>query len=802
MDYYYRTVKTLSKITLDSIFSKYCHIIFFNFIGLYLFLFLTPCIALSSEKFDAGFLKDNPDKPWHIVADEINYDEKTFQYIAEGNVVISKNDMRLNADHIRFDHKTMDAAATGNVVLSSMGNVISGTKMEINLNTKTGTMYNGKAFFKKENFHISGSRICKTGDQTYTIDKATFSTCDGDHPAWKITGRRLKITIEGYGFISHAALWAKRIPALYTPFFAFPVKLKRQTGLLPPGIGWSDRKGVEYAQPFYWAINESSDATIYAHHMSSRGNKLGMEYRYTLGDITKGTFMYDYLDDRRVDDGTPGSSEDWGYEDDDELRPNQSRYWFRMKHNQELPGGFLGRMDIDIVSDQDYLHEFKNGHTGFNSTKDYFAKEFNREIDDYDDTERINSLYVGKNWSTYSLNIEGRWYDNVINRRWRDIDTTLQKLPVMEFNGSKQKIPVTPLYFDLDSEYTYFYSADGNRGHRIDIHPRFYLPLKFKNFFSFEPSIGIEETAWSIDEYDESSRIEKKTYNRQLYDIKLDMSTEVYNVFKINTDFIDSIKHTIRPQIIYEYVPDKNQDRFPSFDSLDRIEKKNLITCSITNAFTSKSLNTPEKDKEKNPATGEDENYADNQIKPKNYTYRQFCRFKLEQSYDVNESREDDKAEFADKENKRPFSPVYGEFEFDPVKYLSIRSDAEWSIYENEFETRNIAVRLSDKRGDKLFFEHRYARNENRNIYTEFLFKFSDRFWVFLEHERNQREAEDIKSGVGLLYISQCWSINFGCLKEEDDIKYAFMINLYGLGGFGKPSIIQNMFKNPFESKR
>ena len=41
--------------------------------------------------------------------------------------------------------------------------------------------------------------------------------------------------------------------------------------------------------------------------------------------------MGDYLRDRQVDNGLGNSTTDWGYTGDDYLRPNEDRYWFRMK---------------------------------------------------------------------------------------------------------------------------------------------------------------------------------------------------------------------------------------------------------------------------------------------------------------------------------------------------------------------------------------------------------------------------------------------------------------------------------------
>ena len=736
--------------------------------------------TLAEEQFRR--FQDDPNKPWHIVADEISYDDKTNHYIARGNVIITKNDKNLSADFIRFDQKTMKVFAEGNVMMTVGEDFLSSSSMEMNLDDETGTLYDGTIFLQENHFYIKGNKIQKVGKDSYTADKVSITSCDGDSPAWKITGRDLKVTVEGYGFLSHAALWAKKVPVLYSPFLAFPAKLKRQSGLLMPQFGYSDRKGAEYIQPLYWAINESSDATFYSHFMGYRGEKLGLEYRYVLDDRSKGTLMYDYLNDREIDDGSFDSSEKWGYEDDDYLRTNSDRYWFRMKHDQALPFGFFAKLDIDFVSDQDYLYEFRDGYTGFYATEDYFDKNFGRGLDEYDDPVRINRLNLNKIWSLYSLNAEARWYDNVILRSQNEPDPTLQKLPFIEFNGIKQKILKSPFYFDLDSEYIHFYSLDGERGHWIDAHSTLYLPYSFNNYFTVEPSIGVRETVWNVDDVykNGNSILDKKTQSREMYDIKVDFSSEIDNIFQLKGESIERIKHSIAPQIVYEYIPEdqdipeKDQDEFPGIYDLVRIEKKNLLTYSITNTLTSRSKQNTEK-KDTHPI---DNIHSDENNEPNNYSYNQFCRFKLEQSYDINIGKDQDP-------DTEPFSPIYGELKLVPNRYLSLQADAEWSQYESRFISHNVATIIKDTRGDKLFVGYRYQRDINESIYTNLFLKVSGGLSVFADYERNISDDKDIRSGMGFLYETQCWSFNFHYIKEEYENKFEFMINLAGIGDFG-----------------
>ncbi|MBW2200025.1 MAG: LPS-assembly protein LptD [Deltaproteobacteria bacterium] len=756
------------------------NVLFFHFfwknticLAVLLFILSATVVFPSDEAYDHFFKGDDPDAPWHINADEIDYDQKEEQYIARGHVTITKNSKTIEADFIRFNHKTMDIFATGHVLIATGTDLLTATSLEMNLKDEIGTLYNGTLFYRANHFYLKGNTIKKIGKDTFTIDKGSITTCDGDHPAWKITGRNLKVTIEGYGTVNHAALRVKNIPVLYAPYLAFPVKLKRQSGFLTPQIGYSDRKGAQYVQPFFWAINDQSDATFYGHLMQSRGIQWGLEYRYVLDDMSKGTLMFDILDDRKIDDGTGDSSKKWGYENDDLLRPNSDRYWFRMKNNQALPLGFTAKIDLDVVSDQDYLQEFKYGYTGFDATKSYYDEFFGRAIDGYDDPIRVNSLNINKIWPQYSLNAEARWYDDARQGPRNDTETSLQNLPFITFNGSKQPILKTPLYFDLKSSYAYFFRETGDKAQRADVYPRLYLPYSVQSYFFFEPSIGVRGTVWHLDQDEAASSNKDWESYRGMYDLKLDLSTEFFQVYPFKGVKIDRFKHKVRPRIVYDYTPNQFQDNFPFFDSIDRIDRQNVLTYSLTNTFISRSRRYQTQPNGPPKTIPED---AKKQELP-DYSYAQPCRIELEQQYDFNKANEND---------PEPLSPIYGKLQLEPARYLSLQADANWSVYDTAFMSHNLAVILRDNRGDRAFIEHRYKRDTSESIYTDLTVEISRRLSTNITYERNIQDGKNIKTGLGFLYRAQCWSLILQYINEAEDRKYAFMINLHGLGGYGQ----------------
>lgn len=771
--------------------------------------FAPPARGIDGDALGGG----DPDEPWHISADTISYDDRARRYVAGGNVRISRGAVRLTADHVRFDHRSMDADASGHVVLVSGRDVLIGDRIDINLQNQVGTLTRGTIFLEENHFYIRGDIIEKLGEDTYAAERASVSTCDGEAPAWKITGRNLKVTLDGYGVVRHAALWARNMPVLYSPVFVFPAKRERQTGLLPPEFGTSSRKGTFYTQPFFWAIDEQSDLTYAPQYLGARGVRNNLEYRYIRDAASRGTIMADYLRDREVDDGQGSNSQDWGYEDDDFLRPNRDRYWLRMKHDQGLPFGFTGRIDLDIASDQDYLTEFRNDYGGFTETEDYFLDTYGRGLDDYNDPIRTNQGIITRQWDAFSLNGGVIWLDDT-TRRWKDdvadgpkLDTQLQRLPLIRFDAMRQPLGDSPLLFNMDTEGTYFYSQDNTRATRIDLHPRVTWPLRAGRALYIEPSAGLRQTAWFVNDFQGSGTGEadkdRNTY-RTLYDLKLDVSSEFSKVFDLDGASWQAVRHSVLPRVVYEYIPDKDQDEHPAFfqqtpdgkfvrddlddpdkstaldDGINRIDPLNRITYSLSNNFTSKTLA---------PSSAED-----GAEKPPVARYHDFLRVKLEQSYDIREARGSDRR---DPERKRPFSPIRGELEYLPSRYLTLKADAEFDVYDRRLVSRNLTAVLSSPRGDELLLSYRFAEEGFRfnrkdvsdeaieSLYGRLRLKLPFRFTAYASNEYDFERSQRIETTLGLVYEAQCWSLDVRYKDEDEDQEISFLINLYGLGPIG-----------------
>lgn len=725
------------------------------FIFFYWLVTLTCALAVSAPE-------DPREISWNISALMVTYDNERELYIAEDEVVITGGKTRLEADYVEFSNTTKEAFAQGNVLLISGNDTITCNAMKINLLTEMGTINQGTIFIQESNFYISGEKLRKTGEFTYDAKKGTITSCDGETPDWKITGKNIKVSIDGYGQASHAALWAKKMPVLYSPYLVFPVKNKRQTGFLVPRIHNSDRKGFGYEQPLYFAISRNTDATLYADYMSDRGVKVAGEYRYVLAPESKGMMVMDYLEDRKIDDGT-AATKDYSYSSTPQ-RTNSDRYWFRMKHDQALPNEFKAKLDIDVVSDADYLHEFKEGLTGFDATNENFEAMFGRSLDEYDDTTRKNSLLVTRGWSNYNLNIQALWYDDVIARRQKTDDTTLQTLPSIELDSTRNKIGESGFYYTLDSEFRSFYRKDTTvtlvDGQRADFYPKLYYPTKLGKAFAFEPYVGVRGTAWNTKDFTDTYGNDDDIRYRGLYDMGAALSTTINKVFSLNNGFAEKLQHEIVPKLEYGFQPNVVQDDLPYFDTLDDLEEKNLVTWSLTNTFTSRtSVLQPDG--------------------TQSSQYKELGWFKLYQDYDIKNERDDDNA------TDKPWQDLKLKYEFNPFHYLSTDGDIALDPYNRHFTEVKVGAAIKDNRGDSIYTAYRYSTNASHTWYTRFTGQITDYLKAYYSFESDLDREDTIESRVGILVQKECWGLALEFKEESADKSVAFMVTLRGIGEFG-----------------
>jgi LPS-assembly protein len=227
------------------------------------------------------------DEPVTFSADQVEYDKDKSLVTATGHVEAWQNGHVLRADKVTFDRNTGVAAATGNVVLLEPdGEVMFADYAEMQNNMNDGILKDVRALLE-QNGRLAANGAQRTGGQINEMSKVVYSVCnacstDPSRPLlWQIRAASAVQDLEHKRIeYRDATLDMFGVPVAYFPYFwhADP-SVKRMSGILPPVIGNSSNIGAYFGQPYYWVIDDQSDATFIPMITSRSGPQMSAEYR-------------------------------------------------------------------------------------------------------------------------------------------------------------------------------------------------------------------------------------------------------------------------------------------------------------------------------------------------------------------------------------------------------------------------------------------------------------------------------------------------------------------------------------------
>ena len=209
---------------------------------------------------------------------------------AKGNVEVRRGKTLFGADSVELDRTARRLRAKGSVFLRDPLYRLRASGLEMDLMDETGTILDADVFIEENNLSLSGSRVEKFVGQAYAVEDGLFTTClcEGGAPPWRIGAREIRLDQDGRAAADEVTFYVYDVPVLYLPYASFPSVAERATGLLFPSFGWSDRAGLLYRQPFFWAIDKSNDVTInLAVESKARAGFTG-QYRTVLNARTEG----------------------------------------------------------------------------------------------------------------------------------------------------------------------------------------------------------------------------------------------------------------------------------------------------------------------------------------------------------------------------------------------------------------------------------------------------------------------------------------------------------------------------------
>lgn len=244
------------------------------------------------------------DQPVFYQADTAEYNRDTGIVTLAGHVDIWQGDRDLRADKVTYDRNTGVAAATGHVVLLEPdGQVLFAEYAELSQGMKEGILRGMRAQLA-ENGKLAANGARRTDAQVNELSRVIYSTCNvcAQHPdrplLWDIRARSAIQDVPDKRIeYSDAVVDIYGVPVAYFPYFTQPdPSAKRASGFLVPSIGDSKYLGPFVEVPYFWVIDDSTDATVAPVLATQTGPAMNAQFRHRFdnGTVTvNGSIAYD-----------------------------------------------------------------------------------------------------------------------------------------------------------------------------------------------------------------------------------------------------------------------------------------------------------------------------------------------------------------------------------------------------------------------------------------------------------------------------------------------------------------------------
>lgn len=779
----------------------------------------------------ASFVQVQHQGPVDITGKSFVYNYKADAFVVSGNAVVRQRNSILTADEIDLLRPQHMLHAKGDVHMVDPLGYVDASEARMNLSDESADLSNATITNKDKTYRLAGKKVQKLLGQRYAVLHGFFTTCgcDTGTPDWSITADQMDVHMGETAHARGARFNILGYPVMYLPFAVFPADTDRSSGLLSPRLGESGLRGFQLVQPYYWAINKSSDATFALDLETSQRVGGLAEYR-----LLSGADNYFVLD---------------GAFYDEHLRSNANRARDIVDTQIADPSIPLDRYDVIAMARQHLTPDLVVYGDALTVSDSLLLREMNvwtlsRTIgpgtafpSNFQTMRGAPSDFgILDSYENGFARIEGTWNQDLIQPQ----KFALQSLPQILLSGRKE-LAGGLAYTDYDFEGDNFWRADGQSGVRLDLNPRLTVPWRLGDYLYGYGSVGLRETV-----YDTSGHTIRTIpvgtqgllYNngltlgplgqgglqsREMIYANAGVGTEIEKVYDLNWESVEKIKHTIEPFATYSYVPEVKQSQLPLFDQVDRIEARSLISYGFTSRIYAK-LPARRPSQQAQGTSPADE--SDVQNAPSFSPFRarssingssveELFRFTLRQAYDADHAVTKGSSRFSDLDLNGLVFPTRvwsmgGQLGYSPrtagIHYASAYLSFQpwWTnnvskLYFAKAETGSflqlsynyIAPGPSAKPGVNAGFSQFMALRAYYDLFDRMGVYYAPSY-DFVTHKMLSQEY-----GVRIKSPCDCWAFDMGVTKtvNPSETQFQFQLTLGGIGSVGQSPFGRNPFQ-------
>lgn len=728
-----------------------------------------------------------------------------------GGVIMSRGGVQFQADTAQVNLDTKEADLNGHVLFTDPFGSLSCDSAKMNIDLETGSCINSKFLIENGGYLVRARESFKRSETVYDLDQALLTTCrcaDGSKAPWNIHCSGGSIEEEGYARTSNTWIDMHGVPFFYSPYFIFPAKSERASGLLAPQFGYGSEDGLALKLPLFAVLDDSSDMTVspFIESKTRYGSGLELRRAFSKRHNFEGRIIYSDESER---DGELRGTNVSGLADpefDEHRFGAYVEHGWRNDKEAKIPLGWS--TEVHYVSDDLFLREIEDDDIG-QSNANYIT------------SQTLASAYL----NDYVAAELGAEYNQALSGD--DDDLVFQRVPEARIIGSKSFRPFgyNPYGFKVvpgaQALLTNFVRKEGYDGLRGDLSPGVRMPFHYKNYLTSDVTFALHETRYDLRDEDDpgSGAPLDSSQDRALFTAGWQVSTALERVFELPEKNILStltslgsrnqenrlrrVKQVIEPFVKYSFVPGTDQEDLPLFDSYDRIRQRSLFSFGARTSLLGRFLPlhpggeaitelTPmvrdlpligsEAALEESglPAESDLSGNALKDVPIRKGEMREIAFLQVRESYDYTENQKDLDP------NRRSWSDVAVEFGVLPSPNFALRFDSNYDAEELQFSSWGAGIDFRDDRGDRLGARYSFIDDQIGQLEGHLELVLGERLSLGYYGRFDERESEFIENAVALRVKSacSCWHVDFGFSDKLNPDREQFLVT-FALGGLG-----------------
>ena len=660
----------------------------------------------------------------HVVADKARAFADGIT-VFSGKVVLTYGTETVHAQRIRFNRRTNAFTAIGHVrVTNARGGELRAHYLHMNRATGRGVARAARFVLPGSNARGRAVMVILRSRHKSDIKDTRYTMCPEGTKVWYIDADRLHLNYtKDVGIATNARVYFHGVPIFYWPYLSFPISSKRKSGFLPPRYGTASNSGIMLSIPYYWNLAPNYDLTTTPEIMTRRGVLFRNHFRY-LGLGYSGSDRIDYIPVDRVYGGP--------------------RYALHIAHNQVFNPYWWASINYNRVSDPAFYTDF--------SANFALASQI--------DLPQLGAVgYSGRHLRLQVTSSAYQLLDTSIGAAYKPYE----ELPGLFLNARGTAKP-NRLHYRLKASAARFLGGGTPPADRLDLEPALSYPWRWPAGF-ITPRLAVRETDYWI--------AGQPTIHRTTPIASLSDGLVFERTLK------GGGRQTLEPELSYLYVPYRNQQGIPFFDTAP-------APFTYTNLFRTNSFFGPDRQVDANQLI------AGLTTRLYSSTGRERLRASVGEIYYFH--KPSIYATYQTRVLNRT-SDLAAEAYARLSRHWYVRGSLAWNPNNDQTDEGDAYVEYSPKPNAIITVGHRYIRGVQEQVDVSLQWPVLTHWSTLVETSYSLMQSASLESYLGIQYNSCCWGLGFYVgktlgLNNTQFTTAMFEFTLNGLGALGSAPVV------------